>query len=105
MPFSNDEDETGASLTSSSMKRNATGSTRTKNCDRDTNTKETKNGVGLSVRKRRQNTTTKKNKRAKGTAPDAVTCINTYFCAINVIPYSTNDIIILVRMTMHMYFS
>ena len=82
LPFSDDKDDTEASLTSSSKKRKATGSTRTKDDDCD-DTKKTKNGIGLSVRKRRQNTT-KKKKRAKGTAPDAVTCINTYFCVINV---------------------
>jgi hypothetical protein len=82
--YPNDEDEIGASLTSSSKKRKAIVSTRTKDGDRgDTNTKKAKNGVGLSARKRRQNKTTKK-KRAKGTASDAVTCINTYFCVINV---------------------
>ncbi len=84
MPYYlNDEDKIGASLTSSSKKRKATVSTHTKDGDRDTNTKKApKNGVGLSVRKRRQNVTIKKKKRAKGTAPDAVTCINTYFCVI-----------------------
>jgi hypothetical protein len=81
--YPNDEDEIGASLTSSNKNRKATVSTRTKDGDCDTNTKKAKNGVGLSVRKRRQNKTTKK-KRAKGTAPDAVTCINTYFRVINV---------------------
>ena len=68
---SSNEDATRASLTSRSQKKRKV-------------TVTTNNGADLSVSKTRGNTTRRKKKKAKGTAPDAVTCINTYFCVINV---------------------
>jgi hypothetical protein len=68
---SNHEDDTRASLTGSASKKRKV-------------TETTNNGADLSVSKTRGNTPRRKKKKAKGTAPDAVTCINTYFRVINV---------------------
>ena len=50
--------------------------------------KKTNHSTDSSDKRKKRNT--RPNKKAKGTTPDAVTCINLYFCVINVYMYPRN---------------
>jgi hypothetical protein len=87
-PTATHEDErapscsTTTTTTTYSKKRKATSSSATSSTTKDADdnqTKMKKGGSSAIATKRRD-----KKKTSKGTAPDVVTCINTYFCVINV---------------------